>query len=180
MSGGGRAPGSAGGPGRGADRPYIGVVGAAVADPQELATAEEVGRELGRRGAVLVCGGRGGVMQAACAGARSEDGVTVGLLPGLDRREANPHVEIAIATGLGELRNGLIVRACDALIAVGGEWGTLSEIALALKAGRPVVGIGSWELHRPGGPPGPERAPDPAAAVERALALVWATRGPGA
>jgi uncharacterized protein (TIGR00725 family) len=146
------------------------VVGAGEATPTLLALAEDVGRELAGRGAVLVCGGLGGVMEAACAGARQAGGVTVGLLPGRDRREANPFVEVAIATGLGELRNGLIVRASDALIAIGGEWGTLSEIALALKQGRPVVGLHSWELDRPG-LSGPERARDPREAVERALAL---------
>jgi uncharacterized protein (TIGR00725 family) len=151
------------------------VIGAAQAEAAVRADAEAVGRELGRRGAVVVCGGGGGVMEAACAGARGAGGLTVGLLPGLDRADANAHVEVAIATGLGELRNGLIVRASDALIAIGGEWGTLSEIALALKLGRPVVTLGSWDLARPGGPAGPEPAPDPVTAVERALVL--AARG---
>lgn len=111
-----------------------------------------MGRALGRRGAVLVCGGLGGVMEAACEGARSEGGATVGVLPGLDRDAANPHVQVALATGLGEARNALVVRAVDAVIAVGGEYGTLSEIALALKAGTPVVGVGTWELAKGGRP----------------------------
>lgn len=149
--------------------PYIGVIGASRADDEQLATAEAVGRELALRGAVLVCGGRGGVMEAACAGARSQGGLTVGLLPGSDRRDANPHLAVAVATGLGELRNGLIVRTSDALIAVGGEWGTLTEIAFALKAGRPVVGLSSWDLD------GVQRLDDPREAVDRALALA----GPG-
>ena len=85
-------------------------------------------------------------MEAACRGAREEGGTAVGVLPGLDRGAANPHVSVAIATGLGEARNALIVRASDALVAVGGEYGTLSEIALALKTGKPVVGLGSWDL----------------------------------
>jgi uncharacterized protein (TIGR00725 family) len=153
------------------DRPYIGVIGAGEASPPQLAAAEAVGRELARRGAILVCGGCAGVMEAACAGAQAEGGLSVGLLPGADRRAANPYVDVAIPTGLGELRNGLIVRASDALIAIGGEWGTLSEIALALKTGRSVVALDSWDLDRPGGPPGPERARDAKSAVDRALAL---------
>jgi uncharacterized protein (TIGR00725 family) len=110
-----------------------------------------------------VCGGLGGVMEAACRGARGEDGVAVGILPGLDRRAANRHVSVAVATGLGEARNALVVRAADALIAVGGAYGTLSEIALALKAGKPVIGLGTWEIE------GVERAEGPEAAVEAAL-----------
>ena len=101
-------------------------------------------------GAVLVCGGLGGVMEAACRGARSRGGRTVGLLPGLDRGAANGWVEVAVPTGLGEARNTLVVRAADAIVAVGGAWGTLSEIALGLRAGLPVVGIGTWELSRGG------------------------------
>jgi uncharacterized protein (TIGR00725 family) len=105
-----------------------------------------VGRELGTRGAVLVCGGLGGVMEAACRGAKEAGGTTVGILPGTDRSAANAYVDIAIPTGLGEARNALVARAADALLAVGGGYGTLSEIALALKAGKRVVGIGSWEI----------------------------------
>jgi uncharacterized protein (TIGR00725 family) len=112
----------------------------------EAPGAEEVGRLLARAGAVLVCGGLGGTMEAACRGARSEGGTTVGLLPGEDRAAANAYVSVAIATGLGELRNGLIVRSCDAVIAVGGAYGTLSEIALALRAGKPVIGLGTWDI----------------------------------
>ena len=97
------------------------VVGAGTADEASLAAALAVGRELGRRDAVLVCGGLGGVMEAACRGAREEGGLTVGVLPGLDRRAANPHVQVALATGLGEARNALVVRAADAVIAVGGR-----------------------------------------------------------
>jgi uncharacterized protein (TIGR00725 family) len=125
--------------------------------------AEEVGRLLARRGAVVVCGGLGGVMEAACRGARIEHGVAVGILPGPDRRAANPHVSVAVATGLGEARNALVVRAADALIAVGGAYGTLSEIALALKAGKRVIGLGTWEIE------GVKRADGPEAAVDAAL-----------
>ena len=125
--------------------------------------AEEVGRLLARRGAVVVCGGLGGVMEAACRGASREGGTTVGVLPGLDRGAANPFVSVAVATGLGEARNALVVRAADALIAVGGAYGTLSEIALALKAGKPVIGLGTWEID------GVERVEGPEAAVNLAL-----------
>lgn len=104
-------------------------------------------------------------MEAACRGAQEAGGTTVGILPGHDRADANPYVDVAVATGLGEARNALVVRAADALIAVGGEYGTLSEIALALKAGKPVVGIDSWDLDRI------ERAGDAATAVRRALDL---------
>jgi uncharacterized protein (TIGR00725 family) len=113
---------------------------------------------------VLVCGGLGGVMEAACRGARSEGGTAVGILPGLDRGAANQHVSVAVATGLGEARNALVVRAADALIAVGGAYGTLAEIALALKGGKAVVGLGTWEIE------GVERAEGPESAVESALA----------
>jgi uncharacterized protein (TIGR00725 family) len=125
---------------------YVAVVGPGEASGAELAVAEEVGGGLAASGAVVVCGGLGGVMEAACRGAKSKRGVTIGLLPGLDRSAANGWVDVAIPTGLGELRNGLIVRACDALIAIGGGEGTLSEIALALRDGRPVIGIGTFEV----------------------------------
>ncbi len=112
-------------------------------------------------------------MEAACRGAREEGGTTVGVLPGLDRGAANDHVHVALATGLGEVRNALVVRAVDAVIAVGGEFGTLSEIALALKARTPVVGVGTWELVKDGRPVDAiERATDGEEAVKRALALI--------
>jgi uncharacterized protein (TIGR00725 family) len=139
------------------------VVGPGAASPEQEAVAEEVGRLLARRGAVVVCGGLGGVMEAACRGASREGGTTVGVLPGLDRGAANPFVSVAVATGLGEARNALVVRAADALIAVGGAYGTLSEIALALKAGKPVIGLGTWEID------GVERVEGPDAAVNMAL-----------
>jgi uncharacterized protein (TIGR00725 family) len=125
---------------------YIGVVGPGDASSEELWRAEEVGAGLASLGAVVVTGGLGGVMEAACRGARSRRGRTLGILPGEDRAEANGWVEIAVATGLGELRNGLVVRASDALVAIGGGHGTLSEIALALKLGRTVVGLGTWAV----------------------------------
>jgi uncharacterized protein (TIGR00725 family) len=111
-----------------------------------LERAEAVGAALAAAGAVLLTGGRGGVMEAASRGAAQAGGLTVGILPGWDRAEANRWVAVAIPTGLAELRNGLLVRAADALIAVGGAYGTLSEIALALQAGKPVIGLGSWTI----------------------------------
>ncbi|HEX2849648.1 MAG TPA: TIGR00725 family protein [Acidimicrobiales bacterium] len=126
--------------------PYVAVVGAAMASDDEVAEAFEVGRRLGAAGAVVVCGGLGGVMAAACRGAKDAGGTTVGILPGDDRAAANDFVDVAIATGLGEARNVLVVRAADALVAIGGEHGTLSEIAFALKIGRPVVGLGTWPI----------------------------------
>ena len=148
--------------------PYVAVVGAGEADEVERRAAHEVGQALAAAGAVLVCGGLGGVMEAACQGAGEAGGLTIGILPGTDRSAANPYVDVAIPTGLGELRNGLVVRAADAVIAVGGAFGTLSEIALAIKTGVPVVGLGTWELGRPGIRP----ASSPQDAVARALALV--------
>jgi uncharacterized protein (TIGR00725 family) len=129
---------------------WIAVVGPGRASAEEMAVGLAVGEAVGRAGAVLVCGGLGGVMEAACRGARAAGATTVGLLPGLDRSEANPFVDVAVPTGMGELRNGLVVRAAHAVIAVAGEYGTLSEIALALKTGKPVVGLGTWELARGG------------------------------
>jgi uncharacterized protein (TIGR00725 family) len=140
-------------------------VGGGRASEDEARAAEAVGRVLAERGAVLVCGGLGGVMAAACRGAKAAGGTTVGILPGDDRTQANEHVDVAIATGLGEARNALVVRAVDALIAIGGEYGTLSEIALALKAGKPVVGLDTWDLEPI------VRAQNPGEAVERALDL---------
>jgi uncharacterized protein (TIGR00725 family) len=124
----------------------VAVVGSGEASPDELSMAEEVGRLVAQRGGVLVCGGLGGVMDAACRGARAQGGTTIGILPGLDRSAANPHVDVAIPTGLGEARNALVVRAADVLIAVGGAYGTLSEIALALGAGKRVIGLDTWDI----------------------------------
>jgi uncharacterized protein (TIGR00725 family) len=117
-----------------------------------------VGRLVAERGAVLVCGGRGGAMEAACRGAKQAGGLTVGILPGSDRSDANPYVDVALPTGLGEARNALVVRAADAVIAIGGGYGTLSEIALALKAGKPVIGLDTWEIDGVAPADGPEAA----------------------
>lgn len=152
------------------EAPYIAVVGPGRASDEQTAEAEAVGRGLAGAGAILVCGGLGGVMEAACRGAKAAGGTTVGILPGGDRSGANEWVDVALPTGLGEARNALVVRAADAVIAVGGAYGTLSEIALALKAGKPVVGLATWAL---GANPDPlERAGDAGEAVALALAAV--------
>ncbi len=140
----------------------VAVVGSGDVPDSDVAFA--VGRLLASRGVVVVTGGLGGVMAAACRGARSAGGATLGLLPGTDRAAANEWVSVAVPTGLGELRNGLVVRAADAVVAVGGGYGTLSEIALALKAGKRVVGIGSWAID------GVEDASGAADAVQRLFA----------
>ena len=149
---------------------YVAVVGGDPADPAALEVAERVGRSLGQRSCILVCGGLGGVMEAACRGAKATGGTTIGILPSLDRASANPYVDIAIPTGMGEMRNALIVRGVDGLIAVGGGFGTLSEIALALKAGKPVIGLDTWPLAAPSSSADPiVRAGDPDEAVEELL-----------
>ncbi len=154
------------------DRPYVSVVGPGIATEEEALWAEEIGRLLALAGAVVVCGGSTGVMEAASRGAAKEGGTVVGILPGFERSEANPHVTVALPTGMGEMRNALIARAADAVIAVGGEFGTLSEIAFALKIRKPVVGLATWDLARRGQPvPGIEVAEAPASAVEAALRL---------
>jgi uncharacterized protein (TIGR00725 family) len=126
----------------------IAVVGSGTASDEVRALAEEVGAEIARQGAVLITGGLGGVMEAASLGAQEEGGITVGILPGVDPREANAWVEIPISTGLGQARNVVVVTGAHAVIAIGGEYGTLSEIAHALKIGRPVVGLHTWELSK--------------------------------
>ena len=134
---------------------YVAVIGPG---DEPIEAAAEVGRLLAERGAVVVCGGLGGTMEAACRGAKQAGGTTVGLLPGGSRSDANPFVDVAIPTGLGEARNALVVRAADVVVAVGGGYGTLSEIALALKAGKRVVGLGSWEIDGVVATDGPEAA----------------------
>lgn len=120
------------------------VIGAGVCSDSEAATAEEVGRLLAEAGAVLLTGGRGGVMEAASRGAAQAGGLVVGILPGEDASQANPWVTLPVVTGLGEARNAVLMRTAQAVIAVGGEYGTLSEIAFALKFGRPVIGVHTW------------------------------------
>jgi uncharacterized protein (TIGR00725 family) len=150
------------------DPPYIAVCGAGIASGEIDGLAERTGRLMAEAGAVLVCGGLGGVMEAACRGAKSAGGTTVGILPGSRRADANRWVDIAIATGMGEMRNALVVRAADVVIAISGEFGTLSEIALALRIGTPVVGLATWDLDRSE----LVSAATPSEAVARALELI--------
>ncbi|MFF3940371.1 TIGR00725 family protein [Streptomyces phaeofaciens] len=127
-------------------RPYIGVAGPGEATALEKDLARQVGTLLAQRSAVVVCGGLTGVMEACAEGASAAGGTVVGLLPGLNRSVGNRHLTITLTTGLGELRNGVLVNTCDALIAVGGSWGTLSEVALAVRLGKPVAALRSWAL----------------------------------
>ncbi|MFS8664544.1 MAG: TIGR00725 family protein [Limnochordales bacterium] len=122
------------------------VIGAAQCPPGEARVAEEVGRRVAGLPADLVCGGLGGVMEAAARGARQAGGRTIGILPGIQKDAANPYIDIVIPTGMGQARNVLVVLAADVVVAVGGEFGTLSEISLALKHGIPVVGLDTWPV----------------------------------
>jgi uncharacterized protein (TIGR00725 family) len=124
----------------------IGVIGGGTCSAEIYEIAQEVGGEIAQNGFSLVCGGLGGVMEAACRGAREAGGVTIGILPTANKGDANPYCDIVIPTGLGHARNILVVHASDALVAVDGEAGTLSEIAIALKVGKPIVGIKTWDL----------------------------------
>ncbi len=155
------------------NKPFIAVIGGGECTAREAELAGEVGRELARNGAVLVCGGLGGVMEAACRGASTEGGLTVGILPGNSRQAANPYVQIPVVTGMGEARNVVVVKTAGAVIAVGGGYGTLSEIGHALRIGKPVIGLDTWSISRdnrvdsriiPAG--------SPSAAVSRALEAV--------
>ena len=128
----------------------ISVVGGSDAPPEAMALAEEVGRELARRGIVVACGGLSGVMEAVCRGAKSAGGTTIGILPGRDPRDANPYVDIPICTSLGYARNVVVVHTGRAVIAVDGAYGTLSEIAHALGEGIPVIGLDTWSISRNG------------------------------
>jgi uncharacterized protein (TIGR00725 family) len=151
----------------------ISVIGGGAHNPESERLAEEVGRRLAEAGAVVVCGGMGGVMEAAAGGCADAGGRSVGILPTEDRLDANPYLTVAVATGMGEARNAIVVRTADAVIAVHGEFGTLSEIALALKIGKPVIGLGTWELGKDGEPVAAiQRAADPEDAVAKALAAV--------
>jgi len=129
---------------------FIAVIGASQCSPREAKLAEEVGRELAKQGAAVICGGLGGVMEAVCKGASLEGGVTIGILPGGSRHAANPYVQIPIVTNMGEARNVVIVKSAEAVIAIGGSYGTLSEIGHALRNGVPVVGLNTWSLSRKG------------------------------
>ncbi|MDQ7787876.1 MAG: TIGR00725 family protein [Thermodesulfovibrionales bacterium] len=146
----------------------IAVIGGRRTEKALLKEAEEVGRLIAGNGAVLVCGGLGGVMEAASRGAKAEGGLTVGILPQNDPKGANQYIDIPIVTGLGIGRNVVIARTADALIAVGGEYGTLSEIAFALQMGKPVIGIRTWDIK------GVVPAENAGVAIEKAFELLKA------
>lgn len=148
----------------------IAVIGGSEATPEALALAEEVGRELGRRGAAVVCGGLAGVMEAVCRGAKETGGTTIGILPGREHGTANSWVDVPILTNMGYARNAIVVYTGRAVIAVDGAYGTLSEIGHALGVGIPVIGLETWTLFRDGGADtGIIPAKDPIDAVEKAL-----------
>lgn len=153
--------------------PYVAVCGGGAFEEAAAAAAESVGTELARRGAIVLCGGLGGVMEAVCRGVRAEGGLSVGFLPEAERAAANAFVDVALPTGLGEMRNMLLVRASDVVIAISGEFGTLSEVAFALRLGIPVIGLDTWELVNKGRPNDviirAQNAPD---AVEKAFATL--------
>ena len=150
----------------------ISVIGGSSPSGESYRMAELVGRELGKRGLMVCCGGLGGVMEAVCRGAKSEGGVTVGILPGDDPKEANSYVDIPICTGIGHARNVLVVKTGGAVIAVDGSYGTMSEIAHALAEGIPVVGLNTWTFLREGQlDSGVVLADNPRDAVEKAVKL---------
>ncbi len=122
----------------------IGIIGAGICDGATAARAEAIGRMVAERGALLYCGGLGGVMEAAARGAAEAGGITVGILPGAKASDANPYIRIPVVTGMGHARNVVLVRSCEVIIALSGSHGTLSEIALALKMWKPVVGLDTW------------------------------------
>jgi uncharacterized protein (TIGR00725 family) len=158
--------------------PYVAVVGPSDPEPDCYELAMGVGRRIAERGGTVVCGGLGGVMEAAALGASGAGGSVLGLLPGRDRADANPYLTMAVATGLGELRNGLVIRTSDAVIAVGGSWGTLSEVALARRLDRPVFSLRGWVVvdHRGEGVDGPITVSTAAEAVEAAMQAVAGRR----
>lgn len=145
----------------------IGVIGANQACSKDYETAVEIGREIAKREGVLVCGGLGGVMEAACRGAKSGGGLTIGIIPGFSKSDANPYVDVPVVTGMSHARNIIVVRSSDAIIAIGGSYGTLSEIAFALKLEIPVIGINTWEVS-----PEVKKVTTPKEAVDLAFALV--------
>ncbi len=156
----------------------VGVIGSTKAEPDVLKLAEDVGAEIAKRGAAVVCGGLSGVMEAVCRGARREGGLTIGIIPSDDRNDANPYVQIPIVTGMGMGRNVMLVKTADVIIAVGGEFGTLSEIAHALNIGKKVIGLRTWHLEKARDRPIPNLvvASDPKQAVDIAMASISAQR----
>ncbi len=152
---------------------HIGVLGPHVTTSKQYQLGIEVGRHIAKAGATLFCGGLDGMMRAAAEGAKSEGGHTVGILPGTDKSAANEFIDLAIPTDLGAYRNALLVRSCDVVIAIHGAYGTLSELAFALRLKVPVVGLHTWEVHRNGAPdPGIHTALSAEEAVEIAVRLV--------
>ncbi len=148
----------------------IAVIGAGEPPPEAVPLAEEVGRELARRGSIVVTGGLRGIMEAVCRGAKEAGGTTIGILPGTDPQDANPYVDIAICTGIGYARNLAVVRSGRAVIAVAGAYGTLSEIAHALGDGIPVIGLSTWSISRNGSVDAAIQVADsPADAVDKAI-----------
>lgn len=147
----------------------ISVIGPGADEAELAALAEEVGRLVAEAGARLVCGGLGGVMVAASRGAAGAGGEVIGIVPGAETADANPHVTHPVATGIGQARNLAVVATGDAVIAVGGAWGTLAEIAFARRMGRAVVGLRTWELRGATEENAVEPAVDPAGAVRAAL-----------
>jgi uncharacterized protein (TIGR00725 family) len=156
----------------GRTRPRVALIGGSRPDPAFLETAHKVGRLLGEQGAILVCGGLGGVMEAAARGAKEAGGMTVGILPGSDRADANRWIDVPIATGLGYARNSLVALNADAIIAVDGEYGTLSEIAYGIIYGKTVIGLGTWTIK------GVFPARTPEEAVELAMKAALPERRP--
>jgi uncharacterized protein (TIGR00725 family) len=154
------------------EKKLIGVIGGGTCSEAEAKTAEAVGRRLARQGAILVCGGLGGVMEAACRGASIEGGITIGILPGEERQAANPYVQLPIVTGMGYARNVVVAKSAQAIIAIGGSYGTLSEIAYALQNGVPVIGLNTWSLLKDNQvDKSIIPAQDPSEAVDMALSL---------
>ena len=125
---------------------FIGVIGAGDCSGEIYELAERVGERIAKAGAILVCGGLGGVMEAVSKGAKKEGGTTIGILPGIDRSQANPYIDFPLVTGLGEGRNLLVIRNSDVVIALPGKYGTLSEIGFCLALGKPIVGLSTWDV----------------------------------
>ncbi len=149
------------------EKVVIGIIGSALASGKPYEDAMEVGRLAAEKGATVLTGGLGGVMEAACRGAKEAGGQTIGILPGFDTRDANRYIDIPIITGFNHARNIIVVRSSDVLIAVAGEYGTLSEIAFALKLGKPVISLGSWDVDE-----SIKKAGGPAQAVDMALEAI--------
>lgn len=127
-------------------RTIIGIIGSSSPTLEEELFAQEVGERLARKGVIIICGGLGGVMEASARGAKKANGLTIGILPGISKEDANQYIDIPIPTGFGEARNLIIIRSSSSVIAIGGGYGTLSEIAFALKLGTPVVGLKTWDI----------------------------------